>query len=218
MKHNILPISISHQEKVSPILVVDDNPDDLIHVSDVLAMDGLVCITAATVAEAISILQSSHNISMVILDWCLDRCGARVIQAARKLDSMMPVLVVSGSLTDPRPDAFTEHVDAFLQKPYHNSILANQVKQLLKRKQNSSQAIFPQNIEQILRLDDLKNRYVQHVVQLVGNNLSVAAAKLGVHRQTLATALRKGRPDGFTEAALEHSFADCCAVPTSIRE
>ena len=47
---------------------------------------------------------------------------------------------------------------------------------------------FPQKEEDILLLDEVKYRYTRHVVQLVGNNISLAAQKLRVHRQTISAA------------------------------
>jgi hypothetical protein len=49
--------------------------------------------------------------------------------------------------------------------------------------------LLPQREEDILLLDEVKYRYIRHVVQLVGNNISVAAQKLGVHRQTISAAM-----------------------------
>jgi ActR/RegA family two-component response regulator len=47
----------------------------------------------------------------------------------------------------------------------------------------------PQRADDILPLDEVKCRYIRRVVELVGNNISVAAQKLGVHRQTISTAM-----------------------------
>jgi ActR/RegA family two-component response regulator len=47
----------------------------------------------------------------------------------------------------------------------------------------------PQREDGILLLDEVKYRYIRHVVELVGNNISLAAQKLGVHRQTISAAM-----------------------------
>jgi hypothetical protein len=47
----------------------------------------------------------------------------------------------------------------------------------------------PEREEDIMLLDEVKCRYIRHVVDLVGNNISLAAQKLGVHRQTISAAL-----------------------------
>lgn len=154
---------------------------------------------AASVAEAQNLLQQNSNIALIILDWVLDESGSKVIQSARKLYPQIPILVVSGGVTDPRPDIFSEAVDAFLQKPFQSITLFNQVKQLLKRSQFVPSRLYPQRIEEVLRLDDLKSRYAQHVLQLTDNNLSAAAEKLGVHRQTLSSTLKRAKQEEVSE-------------------
>jgi DNA-binding NtrC family response regulator len=65
----------------------------------------------------------------------------------------------------------------------------------------------PQREEDILLLDEVKYRYIRHVVQLVGNNISLAAQKLGVHRQTISAAM--------ASEEVEEGKADNGAEPTT---
>lgn len=192
-------IDLQSPDNVPVILVVDDSPDQLRQCCENLAHRGFQCLAAASVAEAKNLLQKNSNIALIVLDWVLDHSGSKVIQTARELYPQIPILVVSGDVTDPRPDVFSEAVDAFLQKPFQSITLFNQVKQLLKRSQFAPSRLYPQRIEEVLQLDDLKSRYAQHVLQLADNNLSAAAEKLGVHRQTLSSTLKKARQEEVLE-------------------
>ena len=185
------PASEISSETTPVILVVDNDPDSVQFVTDALAAAGLRAVSAASVSEAISKLRSGFKISLLILDWVLDRSGARVIEVARNLDPLLPILVVSGSLKDPRPDVFAQAADAFLAKPYGEITLINQIRQLLRRTQKPATEWLPRKADEIVRLEEIKSRYIQHVVQLLGNNHSLAATKLGVHRQTLAATMKR---------------------------
>ncbi len=55
--------------------------------------------------------------------------------------------------------------------------------------QTAPDIFLPLQEQDILLLDEVKYRYIRHVVQLVGNNISLAAQKLGVHRQTIYAAM-----------------------------
>ena len=172
------------------ILAVDDEPSVRQLIADSLRRYGLNCVTAASVGEGMAVL-SKQKISLIILDWVLDRCGAELLRAARERDPQIPVLVISGEPNDPRTDALVERADAFLQKPFNLTVLVNQVTQILRRVQGTQDLLLPRQPEEILPLEEVKRQYVGRVVQLLNNNLSLAAAKLGVHRQTVASALKE---------------------------
>jgi ActR/RegA family two-component response regulator len=86
-------------------------------------------------------------------------------------------------------DALLADADEFLEKTLGGSVLANRVKRWMGRLEAAPDVFLPQREADILVLDEVKYRYIQHVVQLVGNNISVAAHKLGVHRQTISAAI-----------------------------
>ena len=67
--------------------------------------------------------------------------------------------------------------------------MAKRVKRWMGRLEAAPDVLLPQREEDILLLDEVKYRYIRHVVQLVGNNISLAAQKLGVHRQTISAAM-----------------------------
>jgi ActR/RegA family two-component response regulator len=101
-------------------------------------------------------------------------------------------------------DALLDDADEFLEKSLGGSVLANRVKRWMGRLEVAPDVFLPQREEDILVLDEVKHRYIQHVVQLVGNNISVAAQKLGVHRQTISAAMItedvvEGKADNHSE-------------------
>ena len=170
------------------ILVADDDGDTRELITDELNNKGLSCVAASSVAEAIAVI-NAQEISLAVLDWRLDRSGAEVIRECRRLSPMMPVVVISGQPQDARTDAMVELADAFLQKPLSMTVLSSQVMRLLERVAKTPKAILPERQEDILPLEELKEEYIRHVVQLLGGNLSLAAARLSIHRQTVATAV-----------------------------
>ena len=113
------------------ILVVEDDRDTLELMTSALSTDGLSCVPAVSVAEAIAAVKQ-NKITLVVLDWGLDRNGGEVLQATRALYPEMPVIVVSGRPYDVRTDAIVGQADAFLHKPFSATVLRNQVAQLLE--------------------------------------------------------------------------------------
>jgi ActR/RegA family two-component response regulator len=105
-------------------------------------------------------------------------------------------------------DALLADADEFLEKTMGGSVLANRVKRWMGRLETTPDVFLPQREEDILVLDEVKYHYIRHVVQLVGNNISVAAQKLGVHRQTISAAMA-------TEGA-EQASADNGVEPTKL--
>jgi ActR/RegA family two-component response regulator len=101
----------------------------------------------------------------------------------------MPIIVMSGKPFNVKMDALLADADEFLEKNVGGSALASRVKRWVGRLEATPDLFLPQRAEDVLLLDEIKYRYIRHVVQLVGNNISVAAQKLGVHRQTISAAM-----------------------------
>ncbi len=102
----------------------------------------------------------------------------------------MPVIAISGMPCDVRTDAVVQKADAFLHKPLSATVLVGQVKQLLERTRREPAIPLPENAEAILPLEKVQAMYIRHVVGLLGGNKSKAAEALGIHRQTVAAALK----------------------------
>jgi two-component system, response regulator RegA len=170
------------------VLVVEDDQDFRRYMTDCLEVEGISCITATSVSEALEAL-ARNKISVLLVDWFLDRVATEVVRTARSISPLMPIIVMSGKTYNVKMDALLADADEFLEKTVGGSVLANRVKRWIGRSEAAPEVFLPQREEDILLLDEVKYRYIRHVVQLVGNNISVAAQSLGVHRQTISAAM-----------------------------
>jgi DNA-binding response OmpR family regulator len=170
------------------VLVVDADQDFRRYLTDCIEDDGISCITATSVSEALEAL-ARNNVSVLLVDWFLDRVANEVVRKARSISATMPIIVMSGKSYNVKMDALLADADEFLEKSLGGSALANRVKRWMGRLEGAPDVFLPQREDGILLLDEVKHRYIRHVVELVGNNISVAAQKLGVHRQTISTAM-----------------------------
>jgi DNA-binding response OmpR family regulator len=170
------------------VLVVDADQESRRYITDCIEAEGISCITASSVSEALEAL-GRNKISLLLVDWFLDRVANEVVRTARSMSAHMPIIVMSGKSYNVKMDALLADADEFLEKNIGGSMLANRVKRWMGRLEIAPDVFLPQREEDILVLDEVKYHYIRHVVQLVGNNISLAAQKLGVHRQTISAAM-----------------------------
>lgn len=170
------------------VLVVDADQDFRRYLTDCIEAEGFACISATSVSEALEAL-ARNNVSVLLVDWFLDHVATEVVRKARSMFPHLPILVMSGKSFNVKMDALLADADEFLEKTLGGSALANRVKRWLGRQQAAPDVLLPQREQDILLLDEIKYRYIRHVVELVGNNISLAAQKLGVHRQTISAAM-----------------------------
>jgi DNA-binding NtrC family response regulator len=113
--------------------------------------------------------------------------GSDVLAFCRRLYPLLPVVVMSGSpKVDVRTDALSQGADSFIQKPFSNSLMAQHIRFLLQRVRHGT-ALFRLDSEAaIIPLEELKSLYVRSVVTLLGGNVSEAARRLDLNRQTVA--------------------------------
>jgi len=174
------------------VLVVDD--EKFVRETLVRAMshENIKCLEAGSEKEALEIL-GNHAIALMLLDWSLraekDTSGAEVLFQAKKHHPETSVIVMSGGDMDVRTDAYAKQADGFLAKPFAITVVVNAVKQALKRIAEKPVMFLPSQDDQIAPLEKVKNIYIRHVVKLLDGNISAAAEKLDVHRQTVANAL-----------------------------
>jgi len=185
------------------VLVVDGDQDFRRYITDCIETEGISCITATSVSEALEAL-ARNEVSVLLVDWFLDHVATEVVRKARSISGQMPIIVMSGKSYNAKMDALMADADEFLEKTLGGSVLANRVKRWMGRLKAAPDVFLPQREEDIVVLDEVKYRYIQHVVQLVGNNISVAAQKLGVHRQTISAAMategvEEGKADNGAE-------------------
>ncbi len=187
------------------VLVVDVDQDSRRYITECIEAEGIPCITASSVSEALEAL-GRNKVSLLLVDWFLDHVATEVVRTARSISARMPIIVMSGKSYNVKMDALLADADEFLEKNIGGSMLATRVKRWMGRLQAAPDVFLPRREEDILVLDEVKYRYIRHVVELVGNNVSVAAHKLGVHRQTISAAMA-------TED-VEESKADNGSEPT----
>ena len=170
------------------VLVVDSDQDFRRYITDCLQAEGISCITASSVSEALEAL-ARNKVSVLLVDWFLDHVAIEVVRTARTSSALMPIIVMSGKSYNVKMDALMADADEFLEKTLGGSALATRVKRWIGRLQAAPDVFLPLQEQDILLLDEVKYRYIRHVVELVGNNISLAAQKLGVHRQTIYAAM-----------------------------
>jgi len=177
------------------VLVVEDDQDFRRYLTDCIEAEGLSCITATSVSEALDAL-ARNKVSVLLVNWFLDRVASEVVRTARSISAHMPIIVMSGKPYNVKMDALLADADEFLETSIGGSALAKRVKRWMGRLEAAPDGFFPQREQEILLLDEVKYRYIRHVVQLVGNNISLAAQKLGVHRQTISAAMATEDSEG----------------------
>ena len=170
------------------MLVVEYDQEFRRYITECIEAEGISCITATSVSEALEAL-ARNKVSVLVVDWFLDRVAAEVVRTARSTSALMPIIVMSSKPYNVKMDALLADADEFLETSIGGSALANRVKRWIGRLEAAPDVFLPQREEDILLLDEVKSRYIRHVVQLVGNNISLAAQKLGVHRQTISAAM-----------------------------
>jgi two-component system response regulator RegA len=170
------------------VLVVDADQDSRRYITDCIEAEGISCITASSVSEALEAL-ARNKISVLLVDWFLDHVASEVVRTARSMSAHLPIIVMSGKSYNVKMDALLADADEFLEKNIGGSMLAKRVQRWMGRLEAVPEVFLPQREEDVLVLDEVKYHYIRHVVQLVGNNISLAAQKLGVHRQTISAAM-----------------------------
>lgn len=177
-----------------PVLVVDDEEGIRQLIGDVLDREGIPCVLAGSVEEALEAL-GNHRISLVLLDWGLrggmDTSGAIVLEYCKERFPLLPVIVMSGMPIDVRTDATTKQADGFLAKPFSATLIVAHVNQWLNRIKRTSKSALPQRGEDIVPLNKLESRYIRHVVQLLNDDVALAATRLGVSPQMIQAALQE---------------------------
>jgi PAS domain S-box-containing protein len=112
------------------VLVVEDNPDLVIGLQDLLHHDGYSVTVAGTVAGAIEHVRA-HRFNAIILDLGLpDGDGLEVLKETQRRDPSLPVVIVTAHISPDRTvGSLTEGAFAYLTKPYHRE----ELRQTLRR-------------------------------------------------------------------------------------
>src|SRR5262245_3080440 len=114
------------------VLVVDGDQDFRRYVTDCIQAEGIPCITATSVSEALEAL-TRNDVSVLLVDWFLDHVATEVVRTARCISAHMPIIVMSGKSYNVKMDALLADADEFLEKTIGGSVLANRVKRWIGR-------------------------------------------------------------------------------------
>src|SRR6267154_2939864 len=77
------------------VLVVDADQDFRRYITDCIEAEGISCITATSVSEALEAL-ARNQVAVLLVDWFLDHVATQVVRTARSISALMPIIVMSG--------------------------------------------------------------------------------------------------------------------------
>ena len=120
-------IIITDREMASKtVLVVDDNPNMTVLLSDILELLGCRAETASDGQSALSVLESK-SIDLVLTDLRMPQMdGMALLHAIRERFPGVPVVLISGYNVESAEDQeIAYHADGFLNKPFKVSDVEN---------------------------------------------------------------------------------------------
>lgn len=112
------------------ILCVDDEPNVVTLKCQILEAAGHAATAATSAHEAIEKLQQ-NSYDAVVTDWRLGDSNGRAVVQAAKSNSIVPVVVVSGYVTEAF-QAAEPLADLYLEKPVNPEELVTIINELLK--------------------------------------------------------------------------------------
>jgi signal transduction histidine kinase len=128
------------QEKMKPegkVLIVDDDPDILLYLSEFIDSKGYTTLTASCGKEALEKLERDHP-DLVLLDVMMpDMDGFEVCRRIRAnpATALLPVVMVTGAGPQERVKGIEAEADDFFVKPGDRHELLARVRSLLKKKE-----------------------------------------------------------------------------------
>ena len=114
------------------VLVVEDNPDLVIGLQDLLHHDGYAVTVARTVAVAIELVRA-HRFNAILLDLGLpDGDGLEVLKETQRLDPSLPVVIVTADISRDRTvGLLREGAFSYLTKPYDREELRHTLRRAI---------------------------------------------------------------------------------------
>ncbi|MBR1796844.1 MAG: response regulator transcription factor [Clostridiales bacterium] len=117
------------------ILIVDDEPNIVSSVSDVLGSFGFETISSSDALEGFKMAKEKDP-DLIILDWMMPQLnGLQFTEDLRKEGYDIPILFLTakGMLTVYEIEALRRGADDYMSKPFDPTLLVERVKALLKR-------------------------------------------------------------------------------------
>ena len=115
---------------MAKILCVDDEPHIVMLKCRILEQAGHTVLVATSIQEAIEKLQTD-SFDAVVTDWRMGDGNGRAVVEAAKMHATVPVVVVSGYMTEAF-QAAEPLADLYLEKPVNPEELVMSVNELLK--------------------------------------------------------------------------------------
>jgi DNA-binding response OmpR family regulator len=153
---------------MAKILIVDDEPELVQVLSDILARDHHLIEVAEDGIEALSFMRGS-NYELVILDVMLPGVdGLEVCQTYRSTGGEAAILMLTArSSVDDRALGLDLGADDYLAKPFHNKELLSRVRALLRRNITG-------RVDQVITMGNLTLNLRTSVVQRNGQEIHLS--------------------------------------------
>lgn len=191
------------------VLIIDDNPAVRVALKMLLS-DVFEEVAAVGDPQLIPAILQKGNIDCVVLDMNFDRDrfdgGEGLFWLSRikeSPDSPAVVLITAFGDVPLAVEAMKLGAEDFVTKPWDNDLLIAKINNAIRKNRDAkinmqrvSKAKEIETKEQErsqMTLEEAKLAHIQDVINQCGGNLSAAAEKLGINRQTLYNTLNKQR-------------------------
>ncbi len=127
-------------EPKKTILVVDDEPDLVLGLTDALEFEGFRVVTAANGKDAVQVARHEHP-SAILLDLMLpDKNGYQVCEEIRHFDQSVPILMLTArSQEADKIRGLDAGADDYVTKPFSLGELVARLRALFRRAQRSAE-------------------------------------------------------------------------------
>jgi excisionase family DNA binding protein len=134
MKENSIPLSNLDSDK-KRVLVVDDEPEIVDMLVDVLERDGRFEVKTASCGYDAGLLTQQFRPDVIVLDYLLPDINANVVCKTIRTDPALEgtrIIIISGMVEEDKVRALYDlGVDAFLRKPFQFDELVSKIAELL---------------------------------------------------------------------------------------
>lgn len=117
------------------VLIIDDDARNIFALKAVLRSRGIPCISAATGAEGLALLDGVHEVGVVLMDIMMpDMDGYETIAALRAKEggSHLPIIAVTAkAMVGDREKCLEAGADNYISKPVDVDVLLSQLQQYL---------------------------------------------------------------------------------------
>ncbi len=113
--------TVEDKKQSGTVLVIDDHPQILETVSEILDMEGIIALTASNGENGIQLFVEQQSIiDLILLDLTMPGIsGTETLQRLRLIDSDIPIILMTGrSLAEAAEKINEGDATGFLAKPY----------------------------------------------------------------------------------------------------